>query len=51
VVELRPRLLDSGALDSTLIDAFLAQCEDPAWWTQTVAFTAVAGRAPTGEPA
>ena len=43
VIELRPRLIDSGQLDGRLIDAFLAQCADPSWWTQTIAFTAVAG--------
>jgi SAM-dependent methyltransferase len=48
VIELRPRLLDSDALDNALIDAFLAQCDDPAWWTQTIAFTAVEGRVPAG---
>jgi hypothetical protein len=26
----------------------LARCADPAWWTQTIAFTAVDGRAPGG---
>ncbi len=26
-----------------LIDTFLARCADPAWWTQTIAFTAAAG--------
>ena len=30
------------------IDAFLAHCADPSWWTQTIAFTAVHGRAPEG---
>ena len=43
VIELRPRLIESGQLDGRLIDAFLAQCADPSWWTQTIAFTAVAG--------
>ena len=46
VIELRPRLTASGHLDDRLIDAFLAHCADPAWWTQTIAFTAVDGRAP-----
>jgi SAM-dependent methyltransferase len=46
VTELRGRLLASGHLDDRLIDAFLAQCQDPSWWTQTIAFTAVAGRRP-----
>jgi hypothetical protein len=45
VSELRARLLASGQLDDRSIDAFLAQCADPAWWTQTIAFTAVYGRA------
>src|SRR5580700_9346737 len=48
VIELRPRLVDSGKLDDRSIDMFLAQCADPAWWTQTIAFTAVDGRAPGG---
>ena len=34
----------SGKLDDRLIDTFLARCADPAWWTQTIAFTAAAGR-------
>lgn len=46
VVELRGRLVASGALDERTIDAFLAHCADPGWWTQTIAFTAVAARAP-----
>jgi SAM-dependent methyltransferase len=46
VVELRGRLTESGRLDDRSIDAFLARCADPAWWTQTIAFTAVAGRVP-----
>jgi SAM-dependent methyltransferase len=44
--ELRPRLEDSGRLDRRSIDTFLAHCEDPGWWTQTIAFTAVHGRTP-----
>ncbi len=48
VVELRGRLVASGALDERTIDAFLAHCADPAWWTQTIAFTAVAARARHG---
>ena len=44
-------LLDSGALDNARIDTFLARCDDPAWWTQTIAFTAVGGRVPAGQPA
>jgi SAM-dependent methyltransferase len=46
VTELRDRLVDSGRLDDQLIDRFLAHCADPGWWTQTIAFTAVHGRAP-----
>jgi SAM-dependent methyltransferase len=46
VIELRPRLTASGHLDDRSIDAFLARCADPSWWTQTIAFTAVDGRAP-----
>jgi len=45
IVELRDRLEASGKLRKGLIDAFLAYCQDPEWWTQTIAFTAVAGRA------
>ena len=48
IVELRDGLVASGRLDDRLIDAFLAHCADPAWWTQTIAFTAVAARAPGG---
>jgi SAM-dependent methyltransferase len=44
VVELRAGLIASGKLDDDSIDAFLAHCNDPAWWTQTIAFTAVLGR-------
>jgi len=46
--ELRPRLEDSGHLDRRLIDTFLAHCDEPDWWTQTIAFTAVSGRTPDG---
>jgi SAM-dependent methyltransferase len=46
IIELRPRLLDSGRLDSSSIDTFLTQYADPAWWTQTIAFTAAHGRKP-----
>jgi hypothetical protein len=45
----RGRLLASGRLDDRLIDAFLAHCQDSSWWTQTIAFTAVAGHSP-GSP-
>ena len=46
VAELRPRLVASGKLDDRSIGTFLTQCADPAWWTQTIAFTAVDGRVP-----
>jgi SAM-dependent methyltransferase len=48
VVELRDRLVKSGRLDDRLVDRFLAHCDDPHWWTQTIAFTAVHARAPGG---
>jgi len=48
VVELRGRLIGSGELDDRSIDAFLGHCADPAWWTQTIAFTAVRARARSG---
>ena len=46
ITELRDDLVQSGKLNDALIDAFLAQCADPNWWTQTIAFTAVHARAP-----
>jgi hypothetical protein len=46
VVELRGGLVASGKLDDESIDAFLARCADPDWWTQTIAFTAAHGRKP-----
>ena len=49
VTELRPRLVASGKLDHQRIDQFLAHCAEPGWWTQTIAFTAVHGRAPGGK--
>jgi SAM-dependent methyltransferase len=45
VEELRQDLMNSGKLDSALIDTFLSYCADSAWWTQTIAFTAVHGYA------
>ena len=48
IIELRGRLVASGELDDRSIDAFLGHCADPAWWTQTIAFTAVHARAPSG---
>ena len=47
VEELRPSLVESGHIDDELVDGFLTTCADPSWWTQTIAFTAVHGRAPT----
>jgi SAM-dependent methyltransferase len=46
VTELRGQLVNSGKLDDRSIDSFLARCNDPGWWTQTIAFTAVAGHVP-----
>jgi SAM-dependent methyltransferase len=46
VIQLRARLEDSGSLERGVIDAFLARCADPGWWTQTIAFTAAYGRLP-----
>jgi SAM-dependent methyltransferase len=43
---LRARLVASGKLDDRSIDGFLARCADPAWWTQTIAFTAACGYVP-----
>src|SRR5574338_431958 len=45
VTELRGDLVNSGKLDDTVIDQFLEYCADSNWWTQTIAFTAVHGRA------
>jgi SAM-dependent methyltransferase len=49
VTELRGNLIESGKINDALIDAFLARCADPNWWTQTIAFTAVHARAPASE--
>ena len=48
VTELRGDLVSSGKLDEGLVDKFLGYCADSDWWTQTIAFTAVPGRAPGG---
>jgi SAM-dependent methyltransferase len=45
IVELRDGLVESGRLTGRLVDAFLSQCADPGWWTETIAFTAVHARA------
>lgn len=50
ITELRPRLVASGKLDDHAIDGFLARCADLRWWTQTIAFTAAAGRRPVPTP-
>jgi 2-polyprenyl-3-methyl-5-hydroxy-6-metoxy-1,4-benzoquinol methylase len=44
--KLRRDLMSSGKLDNALVDTFLGYCADPAWWTQTIAFTAVHGYTP-----
>ncbi len=48
VAELRGQLIESGALDERSVDVFLTHCDDSAWWTQTIAFTAVHGRVGPG---
>ena len=52
ITELRDDLISSGKLNEALVDTFLHYCADSNWWTQTIAFTAVHGRAtPAGEHA
>ena len=46
ITELRDDLISSGKLNDALVDTFLRYCADSTWWTQTIAFTAVHGRAP-----
>jgi 2-polyprenyl-3-methyl-5-hydroxy-6-metoxy-1,4-benzoquinol methylase len=46
VKELREDLISSREVNKVLVDTFLGCCADPAWWTQTIAFTAVHGYAP-----
>ncbi len=48
VTELRDDLTRSGKLNAALVDKFLGSCADPTWWTQTIAFTAVQARVPSG---
>ena len=48
ITELRDDLIGSGKLNDALVDMFLGYCADPSWWTQTIAFTAVHGRARGG---
>ena len=45
ITQLRIEFIESGKLDDTLVDTFLAYCADSNWWTQTIAFIAVHGRA------
>jgi SAM-dependent methyltransferase len=45
VKELREDLMNSGKFNNALVNTFLGYCADPAWWTQTIAFTAVHGYA------
>jgi hypothetical protein len=45
VKELREELVSSGKLNDALVNSFLGHCTDPAWWTQTIAFTVVHGYA------
>jgi SAM-dependent methyltransferase len=45
ITELRDDLIGSGKLNDALVAKFLGYCADPNWWTQTIAFTAVHGRA------
>jgi hypothetical protein len=44
IIELSSRSVASGELDDQSIDAFLAHCDDPTWWTPTMAFTVVSAR-------
>jgi len=46
ITELRDDLINSGKLNDTLVDTFLDHCADSNWWTETIAFSAVHGRAP-----
>jgi hypothetical protein len=48
IIELRDDLINSGKLSDSLVDTFLRYCGDSNWWTQTIAFTAVHGCAPSG---
>jgi SAM-dependent methyltransferase len=45
ITELRDDLISSSKLNDALVDTFLGYCADSNWWTQTIAFTAVHGRA------
>lgn len=45
IVELREDLVASGIVSDALVDTFLCYCANSNWWTQTIAFTAMQGRA------
>jgi len=45
ITELRGDLVASGKVTNALVDTFLRYCADSNWWTETIAFTAVHGRA------
>jgi SAM-dependent methyltransferase len=45
ITELRDDLISSGKLNDALLNTFLRYCADSTWWTQTIAFTGVHGRA------
>jgi len=47
ITELRADLISSRKISEALLDMFLTYCADSNWWTQTIAFTAVRGRAST----
>lgn len=46
ITELRDDLITSGKVNDALVDTFLDHCADSNWWTETIAFTVVQGRAP-----
>jgi 2-polyprenyl-3-methyl-5-hydroxy-6-metoxy-1,4-benzoquinol methylase len=46
ITELRGDLITSGKLNDALMDTFLDHCADSRWWTETIAFSAMRGRAP-----
>src|SRR6266436_1620359 len=48
ITELRGDLITSGKLNDALVDTFLDHCADSRWWTETIAFSTVHGRAPDG---
>lgn len=42
--EVAERMLADGATTKERLDHFLTLCDEPSYWTQTIAFTAVTGR-------